>query len=109
MASGKRVLKVVISPQADNELDEIYRYNVKNRGLAAADRYIQFLHEKIESLAVEYNMGKPIESRPDLLYILMKPRSAGDGHLAVYKINYAAATVEIWFVFHTKQDWANKL
>lgn len=32
-----------------------------------------------------------------------------DGHIAVYHIDDAAATVDVIFIFHTKQDWENKL
>ena len=109
MASRKPQLKVSLSHPVANELDEIYRYNIRKRGRAAADRYITFLNAKLDSLAVEYDRGKAVESRPDLRYMLMKKRTSGDGHIAVYYIDDAAATVDVRFIFHTKQDWENQL
>jgi len=109
MASGKPLLNVVVSPKAASDLDQIYRYNAKKRGLTPADRYIAFLRTKIASLAIDYDEGKPVEVRPNLRYLLMKKRSGGDGHIAVYRIEDATATVRVLHVFHTKQDWENKL
>lgn len=77
--------------------------------MVPADRYIASLRAKIASLAIDYDEGKSIEGRPDLRYLLMKRRNSGDGHLAVYSVYDALATIEILHVFHTKQDWENKL
>jgi plasmid stabilization system protein ParE len=110
MASRKPQLTVSLSPRAADELDEIYRYNIRKRGRATADRYITFLNAKLDSLAVDYDAGKPVESRPDLRYLLIKKTGKWkDGHIAVYQVDDAAATVDVWFIFHTKQDWENKL
>jgi len=43
--------------------------------------------------------------------MLLKPRTGKwkDGHIVVYEVVEATNTVEVWFIFHTKQDWENKL
>ena len=39
MASRKPVLRVRYSRKAEQQLDEIYPFNIEQRGLAAADRH----------------------------------------------------------------------
>jgi len=109
MAGRKPVLTVTLSRAADNELDRIYRYTLGEHGLGAADRHMALLQAKMASLSTDYNKGKSVMGWPDLRYLLMKKRNSGDGHIAVYRIDEASATVEVWFIFHTKQDWENKL
>ena len=111
MASRKPVLIVQYSPRAERQLEEIYTYNLDTRGLAAADRYISFLKSKIAHLSTDYANGRPILTRPNLRYVLMKLRSGKwtDGHVVVYQVVEATKTVDIWFIFHTKQDWESRL
>ena len=109
MARRKPVLTVILAPQAENELDEIYRWNLEQRNVGAADAYIAFLKSKIKGLAAGYDQGKPVEGRPDLLYLLMKKRMSGDGHIAVYSVFDTEAIVEVLHIFHTKHNWENKL
>jgi len=99
---------VVIAPKAAIDIAEIYNYNAERRGVTPADRYEAFLKARIYSLATEYDRGKIVEARPELRYLLVKKRSGGDGHLAVYRVDNAGV-VRVLHVFHTKQDWQNKL
>ncbi len=109
MASRKPHLTVSLSRAVENELDEIYRYSIGKHGQKTADRYIALLEEKIYGLATEHHRGKTVGANPGLRYLVIKKRSSGDGHLAVYRVDEAAVTVRVLFVFHTKQDWENKL
>jgi plasmid stabilization system protein ParE len=72
-----------------------------------AERYIQYLERHIDTLSDGYEQGKLISSRPDLRYILIRRKSRGHGHVAVYKIKQDQ--VRILHVFHSAQDWQAKL
>ena len=109
MARRKLFLEVAIAQEAEDELDQIYRYNILNRGLRAADLYLAFLRSKIAGLATTHGAGRPIKGRPDLQYLLMKKRGRGDGHVAVYSVDFERAKVEVFHVFHTKQDMIGRL
>jgi plasmid stabilization system protein ParE len=110
MARRKPLITVVIAPEAEDDLDEIFRYNIRKRGFLPAESYIKFLRSKIASLAFDYDAGKPVDGRPGLRSILMKGRGRWKhGHVAVYSVDDAESMVEILHVFHTKQDWEIKL
>lgn len=110
MASGNPLLTVVISARAASDLEEIYGYNAQHKSIAVADDWETFLTTQIASLGTNYGDGKPVESRPELRYLLMKRRGRWkDGHLAVYRIDGITGTVRVLHVFHTKQDWEGRL
>jgi plasmid stabilization system protein ParE len=52
-------------------------------------------------------MGRPISARPELRYLPIKFKNRGHGHVAVYSVDQHA--VSILHVFHTAQDWQNRL
>ena len=72
-----------------------------------ADNYLAFLDGHINLLGETYAKGKTVENRPDLRYILIRRKSRGNGHLAVYTVEGKVVTVV--HVFHTAQDWQAKL
>ena len=107
MAPGKPPLAIIRSPAAIDELHQIWVWNVQNNGLARADAYAQFLADCIAKLAVDYAMGAPVQARPDLRYRIVRRRLRGHGHVLVYKFDQNQ--VRLLHVFHTAQDWDQKL
>ncbi len=75
---------VVISPQAESELLDIWLYIAKDR-LLTADRFLDKLHDRIVSIAEAPLAGRPRpELRPDLrsvpvnnILILYRPIADG--------------------------------
>lgn len=100
-------LRVVYSAEARLELNGIFEFNLETRGEQWAIRYVSFLEKSIANLEVDYLSGIPILDQDDLRYLIMKRRTRGGGHLAVYQV--AEAEVRILHIFHTKQDWRSLL
>jgi plasmid stabilization system protein ParE len=61
----------------------------------------------IDKLTKSFNKGKPVPSRSDLRYIIVRRRPKGYGHIAVY--NYDDREVHLLHVFHTAQNWQAQL
>ena len=107
MAQSRATLAVVVAPQAVDDLAAIWRWNAEQYSTSHADRYVDSLKLVIFGLGRSYWRGKPVSSRPDLRYILVRRKRKSHGHVAVYRIN--GPTVEVLHVFHTAQDWQRKL
>jgi plasmid stabilization system protein ParE len=103
----RRTLTVVYATKAIKQLGEIWDWNEQHYSLDHAERYIQYLERHIDTLSDGYEQGKPISSRPDLRYILIRRKSRGHGHVAVYKIKQEQ--VRVLYVFHSARDWQAKL
>ena len=109
MAFGKQALTVITAQSAAHEIKLIHNYNAEHRGARQAERYEQFLRKKIAGLAISYSLGSAVSDDPSMRYVLMKPRTGGDGHIAIYSVDFEAKVVEVLHVFHTKQDWQSKI
>jgi plasmid stabilization system protein ParE len=107
MASRKPTLKLIRSATAIDELDAIWRWNAEQYGVPHADKYLRFLADQIAALANNFDRGKRVSTRPDLRYLLIRRRSSGHGHIAVY--SHDATEVLILHVFHSAQDWQKKI
>jgi plasmid stabilization system protein ParE len=107
MAATKPWLKVILAPSAIDELDGIWRWNVRTYNVRHANEYLNFLEERIASLSSEYGKGKRTNVRPDLLYQTMQRKSKAHGHVVVYRV--AQESIDVLHVFHTAQDWRNRL
>jgi plasmid stabilization system protein ParE len=107
MASEQSPLTVIRSPTAIDELDDVWRWNAGRYGVPHADAYLRYLKESIAGLASSYARGKRVSTRPDLRYVVIRRRTSGHGHVAVY--NFDDRDVHILHVFHTAQDWQTKL
>jgi plasmid stabilization system protein ParE len=103
MASNPPVLNVVITDEATAEFKEIWRWNVVERSLGHADRYLAFLKKNFYALASSYHLGKHIEGNPSLRYINIRRKPKVHGHVAVYRVE--EQTVHVLHIFHTAQDW----
>jgi plasmid stabilization system protein ParE len=96
-------VKVVITPEAQDELADIWAWDAKERGIVHADRYLDFLTKSIFALTGTYASGASVSTRPDYRFIVIRRRSKGHGHVAVYTVGETQVTV--LHVFHTAQDW----
>jgi plasmid stabilization system protein ParE len=103
----RRTLTVVYAAKALKQLDEIWDWNQENYSVEHAKRYIEFLEGHIDALRDGYDRGKQISSRPELRYILIRQKSRGHGHIAVYKVK--ESQVRVLYVFHSAQNWQAKL
>src|SRR2546421_5125723 len=99
-------LIVLVTPEAQSELIEIWNWNAIDRGIRHADAYLKFLEGQIDDLAENYDKGRTVGTRPELRYILMRRKSRGHGHVAVYTV--VGSVVTVVHVFHTAQDWQTK-
>ena len=103
--SGKRrgELSIVYSPAALQEIDAIWAWNEKTYNRSHADQYIGFLQRHIDALSRNQLLGRAIESRPQIQYILIRRNAQGHGHVAVYR--FVEKAIRILHVFHSAQDW----
>ena len=98
-------MKVVLAVRAEDDLHEIWEWNVRAYGLRHADEYMEFLKEKIFSLGENHGIGGRIGSG-DRRFLLILKTASGQGHIAVYRVT---DTVEVSHVFHTSRDWRRSL
>lgn len=107
VSKGQRTLKIVYSVTALGDLDGIWDWNAKTHGLDHAASYVEFLEQQINTLGSNSQKGHVVSNRPDLRYLLIRRRNRGHGHLAVYSVGDDA--INVLHIFHTAQDWHNKL
>jgi plasmid stabilization system protein ParE len=88
-------------------LDAIWDWNAAAHSREHAVSYLEFLLNHIEGLDVRHEQGNPVGRGTNLRYILIRRKSRGHGHVAVYRIN--AVTVDVLHDFHTAQNWQSKL
>ncbi len=101
MASQKPK-RVLIAATAIEELAEVWRWNAERYSPAHADAYLGFLKKCIDSLATRFALGRRLSERPDIQYVLLRRKSKGHGHVAVYRV--VDHCVNVLHVFHTAQD-----
>jgi plasmid stabilization system protein ParE len=99
-------VRVVVSPQARADLDDIWRWNAKDKGVDHADSYLAYLSEQISSLDKKHASGKKIDSR-NLRYLLVQRRAGGHGHIVIYSL--ISNEIIVFHVFHTAQNWQMEL
>jgi plasmid stabilization system protein ParE len=107
MAGKTPKLKVQYSPQTRLALDEIWEWNAERYDVGHADEYVSFLEKKASGLATAYPLGKIVPTAPELRYIIVRRTPHGHAHVVVYKV--VVGNVNVINIFHTAQDWQNKL
>jgi plasmid stabilization system protein ParE len=101
-------LAVIYSATANKEIQGVWKHNAEFYSSADhATDYVKFLYERMENLSTAYEDGKAVETNDKLRYITMKRSSRGNGHITVYRITKTA--VRSVHVFHTSQNWENKV
>ncbi len=100
-------MKIIITPTAYQDLEEIWRWNAKHYDELHADNYLAFLNREIDGLVSLYKRGIHLRKQFDLQYSLLRRRSSGHGHIVVYSV--AASDIIVKHVFHTAEDWQTKV
>lgn len=100
-------LTILYSPRAEAQLLDIWDWNAERYHSDHADDYLGFLRSRIKELTRWPERGRNIDGTLRRLNML-KP-GAQDGHVAIYRFDEDALTIRILYIFHTKEDWQNKL
>ncbi|RYG39667.1 type II toxin-antitoxin system RelE/ParE family toxin [bacterium] len=74
-----------------------------------ADRYNEFLQWGLENLLEEPEQGQEIAEHRGLRRLTLRLRSGGHGHIVVHRVDTSEQTIRILRIFHTAQDWQQKL
>ena len=106
MARKPPRLNVVITPQAQRDINRIWDYNCDQYGPDHADSYINFLDKETAKLQTEYEKGKIAATCPELRYQLIR-KGRGHGYVVIYEV--VGSSVEVLHYYHTAQDWQGKL
>ena len=107
MARVSRKLTVDFTPEALQDLVQIWEWNADHRGKEHASRYVYFLRSETAELAEQTNPGRVIPNRDTYRYATLRWSSQGHGHVVVFEI--LGAVLRVLRYFHTAQDWENKL
>ncbi len=107
MANQPIRLAVKWTEAAAASLDTIWLWNADYHSAEHAESYISFLRAHIDRLETEFKRGRPVPTRPEFRFILIKRRQRGHGHVAVYRV--VRDEVEILAIFHTSQDWHQQI
>jgi len=85
MAKGKPLLTVSVSPDADNDLWEIWGDNVQlYKNVDLADSYLAFLRTGINQLGSSYPDGRDVEGFPEFQYVILRRSKKGHGHCVIF-------------------------
>jgi plasmid stabilization system protein ParE len=72
-----------------------------------AERYLKYLLDEIGVLCRDSKKGQRILALPELHFVLIRRGSSGYGHIIVYRRKVDA--IEVLHVFHSSQNWQQKL
>ena len=103
MAEPPQRRTVIYATSALCELDAIWQWNAATYGPSRADAYLRFLLGGIDKLGRTCSSGRRVAAEKDLQYRLLRRKSKGHGHVAVYRV--VGDFVRVLHVFHTAQDW----
>ena len=98
---------VKLHPTAVVELAGIWEWNADRYGRQRADGYAAFLRHAIDQLPGLVKLSLPVPGRPEYRYTVIRRRSGGHGHVAVYRLR--EGLIEVLHLFHTAQDWQTRL
>lgn len=107
MARHARRLTLEYTAESIADLDEIWEWNAERFGVDHANRYIAFLKIQCGKLTTTETPGRPVPTRDRYRYSIIKRRSKGHGHVAVFEL--AGRVLRLLRYFHTSQDWQSKL
>jgi len=109
MAASKPALTVILTPDAESELWEIWRRNLDRYSYDHAESYESFLKIGINRLATAYEEGDEVERFPELKSITLKRSRRGDGYIVIYEADEEDRSVIVFHIFHTKMDVQGRL
>ena len=107
MARKAPKLTVDYTPEAREDLADIWDWNAGKHGFAHANAYVELLQEETDRLDVDYHLGKLVPSHNDWRYQIIRRNNKGHGHIVIYEVS--KDIVRVLRYFHTAQDWQNKL
>ena len=96
-------MTVVVSPEAVDDLDAIWRGNVGRYSVAHADDYLAFLPTEIAPLVTAHPRALTVPGSPSHSYALMRRTARGHGHVAVFQMD--RTVINVLRVYHKAQDW----
>lgn len=105
MARTSRTLTLEYSAHALNDLDSIWTWNAKEKGISHADEYIAFLRAETLKLLSFPRSGRIVPTHNIYRYKLIKRRNKSHGHLVVFVVR--KQVVKVLRYFHTSQNWQN--
>ncbi len=100
-------LTVAFSARSRRDLGDIWEWNAERYGTEHADSYLSFLRRETHQLGSASHPGRPVESSPAYRYHVIRRRSRGYGHVAVFWID--GETLHVLRYFHTAQDWETQI
>ncbi|MGC4006314.1 MAG: type II toxin-antitoxin system RelE/ParE family toxin [Pirellulales bacterium] len=107
MNDGATRRTIVFANAAVSELEAIRDWNARRYGAEHARRYLDFLRSRIHLLETQPERGTVTPGCDDLRYLVMRRHARGFGHIAVYEI--LVDDIMILHVFHTSEDWSERL
>ena len=105
MVEESEPYRLILAPQAVEDLKEIWQSNAVAYGACWADEYLVFIQFGLESLTYSPHRGRRVQGQQGLLSLLIQKRPRKEGHIAVYEIAEDSRTVSVLHVFHTKMNW----
>lgn len=110
MASSESPLTVILSPEARDDLWEIWGDNVElYTSVEHADGYLDFLRTGINRLAVTYADGLALEGFREFRYVILRKSKKGHGHFVIYTVDESQQIVMVLRVYHTRMDIQTRL
>ena len=103
----KERLRVTFSSEARENLSQILSWSAESFGPKIAQGYVEFLTEEIMSLALGHASSRTVPTRPNLRYKIIRRHTSRNGHIVIFRV--APEEIEVLHIFHTAQDWINKL
>lgn len=100
-------MKVQLTAKARRDVDSIWAWNASERSPNHADRYLEFLLSEIDGLREGGRHDSQVPDREGLFFRVIKRRTRGHGHIAVYR--FRDDSIEVLHVFHTAMDWHGRL
>jgi plasmid stabilization system protein ParE len=107
MAEEQPLPEVSYSAAAIRDLHGIWIWNADTHSVASADRYEEFLKKTASSLRSSPKRVQTVLDRIDLQYVTAQQKPRRHGHVIISKTT--SSSIEIVRIFHTAQDWVNKL
>ena len=100
---------VLTSPEAEDDLDEIWLFNRGRYGTDHADDYLRFLVDGIDELSGTWHDYRPRTEMGGLRAKTVKRSASGDGHILLFEVDHDRREVRVGHVFHTKMDIQRRL
>ncbi len=94
----------IVSIEAQKDLENIWFYTAEKWSIEQADRYINFILDEIEYLALYPSSGRDFSKIKEGYF-----RTEVKSHLIFYKINQTQNRVETIRVLHERMDVPNRL